>query len=143
MENHIFDTGGYQEKQNHIRNLIILPALEVIENIYQGREYKVKLTTSELSTICPKTGLPDFAVLTISYLPDQFLVEEKSLKLYLTSYRNLGIYQEHATNKILEDFVAKINPLKANITATWNNRGGIGVTVENEWSRDKGYNNKI
>jgi 7-cyano-7-deazaguanine reductase len=130
-----FHTGGYKNKQAAIRDLVIKPGLQTIENIYPDVVYWVEFTTGELSTICPKTGLPDFAVLRIRYQPDKFLVEEKSLKLYLTAYRNLGIFQENATNKIFEDFIMKIKPRRAVITAEWNPRGGIGVKVEREFVR--------
>lgn len=128
-----FHTGGYRNKQSDIRDLVIKPSLQTIENIYPDADYWVELATEEFSSICPKTGLPDFALLRIRYQPDKVLVEEKSLKLYLTAYRNLGIFQENATNKIFEDFIAKIKPRKAVITADWNPRGGIGVKVEREF----------
>jgi 7-cyano-7-deazaguanine reductase len=130
-----WDTSGYTDKQGHIRELKISPELEVIENIYSDKDYWVELMTDEFSSICPKTGLPDFASLVIRYVPDVFLVEEKSLKLYLTSYRNLGIFQENATNKILEDFAGKVKPRIIKLTACWKSRGGIGVKVEAEWKK--------
>lgn len=123
----------YRERQDSIRKLKITPCLESIENIYPDRDYTVELKTDELTTVCPKTGLPDFAKLSISYVPDMFLVEEKSLKLYLTGYRNIGIFQENATNKILDDFVGAVKPRRVRIVADWNNRGGISVHVECEW----------
>ncbi|MCX7881676.1 MAG: preQ(1) synthase [Brevinematales bacterium] len=132
-----WDTSGYTEKQNHIRDLVISPALEVIENIYQDREYVVELVTDEFSSVCPKTGLPDFATVIIRYIPDAYLVEEKSLKLYLTSYRNLGIFQENAINKIMDDFVAKISPRWIKVIGNWKSRGGIRVNVEVEWTKRK------
>jgi len=133
------DTGGYQDIQDHIRDLVIEPGLETVENIFFDREYSVTLHTAEMSTICPKTGLPDFANLSIVYSPDRSLVEEKSLKLYLTSYRSLGIFQEHATNKVLGDFVKAVAPKWARVEAEWNPRGGIGVSVVSQWSREKGF----
>ena len=129
------DTSGYQGKQDHIRGLKIEPDLDVIENIFEDRDYVVRLVTEEFCSICPKTGLPDFAALEISYIPDKYLVEEKALKLYLTAYRNLGIFQEHATNKVLEDFVRVVQPRWAKIEAEWNARGGIGVNVVAEWKK--------
>ncbi len=127
--------GSYRDRQDHIRGLKINPGLEVIENIYTDRDYTVELKTDELSTVCPKTGLPDYARLCISYIPDKFIAEEKSLKLYLFGYRNIGIFQENATNKILDDFVEAVKPRKVKVTADWNNRGGIEVHVEAEWSK--------
>jgi len=123
----------YSNLQKNIRQLVIKNSLKTIENIYSDRRFTVELTTHELTTICPKTGLPDFATLTIRYIPKDFLVEEKSLKLYLNSYRNLGIFQENATNKIFEDFLDTVKPIALYIKATWNKRGGIGVSVERKF----------
>ncbi|MFH1097780.1 MAG: preQ(1) synthase [Candidatus Desantisbacteria bacterium] len=126
------DISEYKEKQDNIRELKITPSLEVVENQYNDKDYLVELKTNELTTVCPKTGLPDFAIATIQYKPDQYLVEQKSLKLYLAGYRNIGIFQEHATNKILEDFIACVKPKWAKIETIWNARGGIDVRVERE-----------
>ncbi|MBU1154034.1 preQ(1) synthase [bacterium] len=128
------DISGYVRKQDQIRDLKITPVLAVIENQYQDKDYIVELKTNEFTTVCPKTNLPDFAMVTICYRPGEYLVEQKSLKLYLAGYRNMGIFQEHATNKILEDFVEKVKPRWARIEAVWNARGGIGVTVEQEYT---------
>ena len=78
--------------------------LEVVENQYVGRDYLVKVSIPEFSCVCPRTGLPDFAVIDIHYIPDKHIVELKSLKLYIVSFRSLGIFHEHLTNKILDDF---------------------------------------
>ncbi|MEW6095985.1 MAG: preQ(1) synthase [bacterium] len=125
---------GYEGKQDKIRELKIVPELEVIENQYHDKDYIVELNTNEFTTVCPKTGLPDFATITIAYKPNKYLVEQKALKLYLNGYRNIGIFQEHATNKIFEDFITKVNPKWAKIEAVWNIRGGIGVKVVREHS---------
>ncbi|MEW6617860.1 MAG: preQ(1) synthase [bacterium] len=124
---------GYEGKQDKIRGLKITPELEVVENQYTDRDYIVELSTDELTTVCPRTGLPDFATLTIAYKPNKFLVEQKALKLYLTGYRNIGIFQEHATNKILDDFVTIVQPKWAKIEVVWNIRGGIAVKVIREY----------
>lgn len=137
-KNQGWDTSGYNDKQEHIRGLKIEPGLEVIKNEYSDRDYTVELFTEEFTSVCPKTGLPDFASVKIQYVPGDFLVEEKSLKLYFTAYRTVGIFQEHATNKILDDFVAVVKPRYVKVTAVWNERGGIGVVVEAEWPRKKG-----
>ncbi len=136
MNKHSMDTEGYKHKQDDIRDIVIEPSLETVKNMYVDRDYIVELMTDEFSSVCPKTGLPDFATLHISYIPDKLLVEEKSLKLYLTAYRNIGIFQEHATNKILDDFVEKIKPRRVKILARWKARGGITVDVETEWKSD-------
>lgn len=124
----------YQGKQEGIRGLKISPELEVVENQYQDKDYLIELKTDELTTLCPKTGLPDFALLTIQYKPAEYLVEQKSLKLYLTAYREVGIFQEHATNKILDDFITQVQPKYARIETIWKPRGGIGVRVEREYT---------
>lgn len=132
-----WDTSGYNDRQDDIRDIIIEPALETIKNMYRDRDYTVDLKTPEFSSICPKTGLPDFADLSIRYVPGELLVEEKSLKLYLTGYRDLGIFQEHATNKIMDDFIKAVKPRWIKVTALWNARGGISVNVEAEWKAPK------
>jgi 7-cyano-7-deazaguanine reductase len=133
----IGDINPYSGRQSHIRNMKIAPGLEVIENIYPDRDYVIELKTNELTTVCPKTGLPDFANLCISYIPDKVIVEEKSLKLYITAYRNIGIFQENATNKILDDFIEAVKPRWVKIAADWNNRGGIEVHIDAEWKKEK------
>jgi len=124
---------GYEGKQDKIRELKITPALEVVENKYADKDYIVELSTNELTTVCPKTGLPDFAQLTIQYKPKEYLVEQKALKLYLNGYRSIGIFQEHATNKIFDDFIITVKPRWAKIEVVWNIRGGIGVKVVREY----------
>jgi len=126
---------GYEGKEDKIRDLKITPALEVVENQYADKDYLVELNTNELTTVCPKTGLPDFAEVTIQYKPGKYLVEQKALKLYLTGYRQIGIFQEHATNKIFDDFITKVKPNWAKIEAKWHIRGGIGVKVVREYSK--------
>jgi 7-cyano-7-deazaguanine reductase len=127
------DTTGYKNKQSNIPALVIKPGLQTIENVFPENDYWVELLTTEFTSICPKTGLPDFARLVLRYVPASFLVEEKSLKLYLTAFRNIGIFQENATNKIFDDFIRAIKPRKATIVAEWNARGGIGVKVERSY----------
>lgn len=125
---------GYRRRQKSIRGLKIKPALRTIENKYADKEYIVELRTDEFTSLCPKTGLPDFAEIIIQYKPGKSLVEEKSLKLYLNAYRNLPIFQEHATNKILEDFAKKVKPAWAKVTTLWHPRGGISAKIESEYS---------
>ncbi len=118
----------YNGRQEQIRELV-LPAIEVWQNKYPEKEYEVELVVAEFNSICPFTGLPDFGTVTIRYGPGQWCAELKSFKLYVTAYRNLGIFQEHAANKILEDFVAAVKPRWAALEATFNVRGGIGTVV--------------
>ena len=125
--------GGYKGRQGNIRGLIIRPGLRTIENKYKDKDYIIELKTDEFTSVCPKTGLPDFAEIIIQYKPDRYLVEEKSLKLYLNAYRNLPIFQEHATNKVMEDFVKKVKPRRLKVTTLWHPRGGISAKVEVEY----------
>ena len=110
--------------------------LEVFENQYPDRDYTVYHEAPEFTSLCPKTGQPDFATITIEYIPDQFCIELKSLKFYLNSYRNDGIYFESATNKILDDLVEVCHPRYMRITAEFNVRGGISSTIEAEYSKE-------
>ena len=118
----------YENLQEHIRTLQ-LPAIEVWTNQYADREYTVDLEIPEFTCICPKTGLPDFAVIYISYSPAKSCLELKSLKEYIHSYRTLGIFHEHLTNKILDDVVNACRPRWAQVKTVMNPRGGITTTV--------------
>ena len=123
---------SYEDLQENIRNLKFSP-IEVWENKYSDRSYTVNLEIPEFTCICPKTGLPDFAVIYLEYEPDRSCVELKSFKLYLIEYRNIGIFHEHLVNKILDDFVAAAAPRWAKIKVVMNPRGGIGTTVEAQY----------
>jgi 7-cyano-7-deazaguanine reductase len=109
--------------------------LETFPNQHPGRRYTVTLQTSEFTCVCPMTGQPDFATITIRYIPDQKIVESKSLKLYLWSYRNEGVFHEHVTNQILDDLVAALEPLSCEVTGAFNVRGGIALTVEARYEK--------
>jgi 7-cyano-7-deazaguanine reductase len=111
--------------------------LETFPNRHPGRHYVVTLETSEFTCVCPMTGQPDFATLTIRYVPDQRIVESKSLKMYLWSYRNEGVFHEHVTNLILDDLVAALDPVWCEVKGAFNVRGGIGLTVEARYDRDR------
>ncbi len=106
--------------------------LEAFPNRNPGRYYKVTLETEEFTCLCPITGQPDFARIRIEYVPDTKIVESKSLKLYLWSYRNEGAFHEHVVNTILDDLVAVLDPHYLKVTGVFNIRGGIGITVESE-----------
>lgn len=116
---------------------IMTDILETIPYEYAGKEVEVEIPTSEFTSVCPWSGLPDFAEITISFIPDRYLIEMKSLKYYLTSYRNVGIYQEHATRRILEELVAVAKPKRMKVEALWNARGGLGTRVVAEWPENK------
>lgn len=103
--------------------------LETFPNHDPGRRYTVTLTTDEFTCVCPATGQPDYATLTIQYIPDQAIVESKSLKLYLWSYRNEGVFHEHVVNTICDDLIAALDPHWIQVTGAFKPRGGIGITV--------------
>ncbi len=106
---------------------VIDPALlEAVDYMYKGkRTIDIQIVQPEYTAVCPMTGLPDNGVITIDYQPDQFIVELKSLKYYLLQYRNVGMFYEHAVNKILDDLVAVISPLRMEVTGEFTPRGGI------------------
>ena len=104
-------------------------ALETFPNTHPGRDYTIVHTCPEFTAVCPKTGQPDFATLRISYVPDRVCVELKSLKLYLQSYRDRGIFYEHVTNAILDDLVAAVRPRSMSVEGEFNVRGGISSVV--------------
>jgi 7-cyano-7-deazaguanine reductase len=103
--------------------------LEAFPNHHRGRRYTVTLATDEFTCLCPATGQPDFATITIRYIPDRWIVESKSLKLYFWSYRNEGAFHEHVTNQICDDLVDAIDPHWIEVTGAFGMRGGIRITV--------------
>ncbi len=106
--------------------------LEAFPNRTPGRYYLVTLETSEFTCLCPVTGQPDFATIKVEYVPDEKIVESKSYKLYLWSYRDEGVFHEHVVNTILDDLVAVLDPHYCKVTGIFNIRGGIAITVEAE-----------
>ena len=109
--------------------------LETFPNHHPKRDYVVTLKTEEFTCVCPATGQPDFARLTIQYIPDKRIVESKSLKLYLWSYRDEGVFHEHVTNVILDDLVLALKPRWCKVTADFAVRGGISITVDAEYRK--------
>lgn len=109
--------------------------LETFPNQHPGRRYTVTLVCPEFTCVCPITGQPDFATITIRYIPDQRILESKSLKLYLWSYRQEGAFHEHVTNQILDDLVEALDPLTCHVTGAFNVRGGISITVDAEYEK--------
>ena len=109
----------YEGLQDKVR-LIKTPAIDTWRNQYPDRDYVITIDIPEFTCICPKTGLPDFAVIRIEYSPKKFCVELKSFKLYTISFRNVGIFHEHLINKMLEDFVNAVKPRWVKITGTFN-----------------------
>jgi len=112
-------------------------ALETFENPYPGRRYTIEFVCPEFTSVCPKTGQPDFGTITIRYAPGARCVELKSLKLYLWSYRNEGIFYEAATNQILDDLVAACHPAEMTVIGAFNVRGGIGHEITARYPYEK------
>lgn len=110
--------------------------LEVFKNAYPDRDYTITHTATEFTSVCPKTGQPDFGVINIEYIPDKLCIELKSLKLYLNSFRNDGIFYESVTNLILDDLVSVCKPRYMLITAEFNVRGGISSVIEAEYMEE-------
>ena len=125
---------SYEGLQSQVRKLKT-PEIEVWENQYADRNYTVHLEIPEFTCICPKTGLPDFATLYVEYGPDKTCLELKSLKMYIISFRNVGIFHEHLTNRILDDIVKACKPHWAKVEAIMNPRGGITTKVVAEYKR--------
>lgn len=110
-----------------------LPAIECWANQFPG--YDIRIENSEYTSMCPKTGLPDFGVIIIEYRPDKLCLELKSLKMYIQSYRTLGIFYENAVNKILRDVVAACQPVSAKVTGQFTTRGGMRSVIEAQYQR--------
>ncbi len=108
--------------------------LETFENQFPDRDYQIEIVSPEFTSVCPRTGQPDFGAITISYTPDKMCVELKSLKFYLQSFRNQGIFYEHVTNTILDDLVAVVKPRSMKIEAAFNARGGMTETVMTKYA---------
>lgn len=124
---------GYEGRQEKVRGLK-LPAIETFKNVYADRDFEVTMTTPEFTCVCPKTGLPDFAVLTLTYVPDARCLELKSFKEYLLAYRDVGIFHENVVNRVLDDVVSTCKPRRATLTGVFNARGGIQTTVTRHFS---------
>jgi len=106
--------------------------LETFPNHNQGRDYLITMRSDEFTCLCPATGQPDFADLTIQYIPDQKILESKSLKLYLWSFRDQGVFHDHVANAILDDLIEVLSPRWCKITAEFAVRGGVSIKVEAE-----------
>jgi len=124
----------YKNLQKDIRTFKT-PKIDIWRNQYSDKDYKIDIKTDEFTCMCPKTGLPDFALLQIQYIPDKWCVELKSFKLYLVSFRGVGIFHEHIVNRILDDFVKASRPRWASVQMVFNPRGGITTTVNAEYKK--------
>ena len=112
-----------------------LPNIECFEN--QFRKYRITIVIPEYTSICPKTGQPDFGTITIEYEPDKYVIELKSLKIYIQAYRNVGIFYENAVNRILNDIVKAAKPVWVKVRGEFNPRGGIKSIVEAVYPSEK------
>jgi 7-cyano-7-deazaguanine reductase len=109
--------------------------LETFPNPRPERDYEIEIRCPEFTSLCPKTGLPDFGEIVIRYVPDRACIELKALKYYLIDYRNRGIFYEAATNRILDDLVAACLPRRMTVTGAFSVRGGITTTVTVEYAQ--------
>jgi len=112
-----------------------LPALEAWPNHFPG--YEITIRFPEYTSVCPKTGLPDYGTITIQYTPKRSCLELKALKMYLLAYRDLGIFYENAVNRMLRDIVAAIRPAQCRVTGDFTPRGGLTTSVEARWPKSR------
>lgn len=112
-----------------------LPGIETWPNQFPG--YEIEIVMPEFTSVCPKTGLPDFGRLTLRYVPDKLCLELKSLKMYMLAYRNLGIFYENVVNRFLRDVVAAAKPVSAAVTGEFTPRGGLQSKITATWSKSK------
>ena len=112
-------------------------ALETFPYEYPGKDIVINIDTDEFTAVCPWSGLPDFATIRIDYIPDKVIIELRSLKYYLLSYRNVGIYQEHLVNRLLEDLARCARPKWMKISADYKVRGGIHTVASREYTGSK------
>lgn len=112
-----------------------LPEIETWPNQYP--DYEIEIVMPEFTSVCPKTGLPDFGKVVLRYVPDQRCLELKSYKMYLLAFRDLGIFQENAVNRILRDVVKAADPVTATVIGDFSARGGLTTLVTANWSRPR------
>ena len=126
-------TNRYTEEHARAGIRAPLPQIETFENQFPG--YEIEIDHPEFTSVCPKTGLPDFGVITLRYMPAKRCLELKSYKEYLLAYRNLGIFQENVVNRVLEDVVRACKPVWAQVKGDFRPRGGLTTVVEARWPR--------
>lgn len=124
---------GYGIKEAKAGLQARLPLIETFPN--QFPDYEISIRVPEFTSVCPKTGLPDFGVITVRYVPRDRYLELKSLKEYFLAYRNLGIFYENAVNRILADIVSAARPVRASVTGEFNARGGLSSVIEAAYPR--------
>ena len=124
---------GYTDEHAAAGTKAQLPEIETWPNQYP--DYEIEIVMPEFTSVCPKTGLPDFGRLVLRYVPDRRCLELKSYKMYLLAYRDLGIFQENAVNRVLRDVVRATNPVRATVVGDFAARGGLTTLVTAAWSR--------
>lgn len=124
---------GYTDEHARAGIDVPLPEIETFPNQFPG--YEIEIANPEFTSVCPKTGLPDFGKITIRYVPDEHCAELKALKLYMLAYRGVGIFQENAVNRILRDFVAACQPVSATVVGEFTPRGGVYSKITASWSK--------
>jgi 7-cyano-7-deazaguanine reductase len=125
---HLGTSETYEGRQDHIPGMKMLE-IETWEFQYPGTQTTLEVSIPEFTCICPKTGLPDFATLVVTYVPNKLCLELKSFKEYINSYRELGIFHEHVVNRLLNDCVKACKPLSMEVRGVFNARGGIQTTA--------------
>jgi 7-cyano-7-deazaguanine reductase len=128
MKNKNVTSFGYSQNQAQSVKRIKLPEIEAWENQYR-RDYVIKIAHPEFTSVCPKTGLPDFGTITIEYVPGKLCLELKSLKYYFLQYRNCGIFMENIANRVLDDVVRAIKPKSCTVTGDFTPRGGLSSII--------------
>ena len=111
------------------------PPVEAWANLNPHRNFKITIKVPEFTSVCPMTGLPDFGTITIEYIPDQLCVELKAFKFYMLAYRNVGMFYENITNKVLDDVVKAINPRWIRVYSDFSSRGGISTEADVIWQQ--------
>jgi 7-cyano-7-deazaguanine reductase len=114
---------------------MLTPAIETFPNTHPERDYEIDIRCPEFTSVCPKTGLPDFGEIRISYVPHERCIELKALKYYLLEFRNKGIFYEQVTNQILDDLVAACQPRRMTVVGDFTPRGGIKTAVTATYSK--------
>jgi 7-cyano-7-deazaguanine reductase len=127
---------AYTDEHAHAGLEAGLPEIETWPNQYAG--YEIEIVMPEFTSVCPKTGLPDFGRIALRYVPSRLCLELKSYKMYLLAYRDLGIFQENAVNRVLADVVRAAQPVSATVTGEFSPRGGLTTVVTASWSRKRG-----
>jgi 7-cyano-7-deazaguanine reductase len=126
---------GYTDEHASAGVRARLPEIETWPNQYP--DYEIEIVMPEFTSVCPKTGLPDFGRLVLRYVPDRSCLELKSYKMYLLAYRDLGIFQENVVNRVLRDVVKAAKPVTATVVGEFTPRGGLGTVVTAVWSRPR------